>query len=84
MSYRRFIKPVLVLSVFAIIFYYTHFHLDIRPADIRDFVLSFGWWGPFVFALVYIIGPLVFFPTSVLSLGAGLAFGVSPGSSISS
>ncbi|SIS45312.1 TVP38/TMEM64 family protein [Salimicrobium flavidum] len=79
MSYRRFIKPVLFLAAFGIIFYFTHFHFNIRPADIRDFVLSFGWWGPFVFLLIYIIGPLVFFPTSVLSLGAGLAFGVWPG-----
>ncbi|SDJ13974.1 TVP38/TMEM64 family protein [Salimicrobium halophilum] len=79
MTPRRFLKISLILAVFATIFYFTHFHFNIRPSDIRDFVLSFGWWGPFIFLLIYTIGPLIFFPTSVLSLGAGLAFGVWPG-----
>lgn len=73
------IKITSILVLFGIVSYTTHFHLEIRPADIRDFILSFGWWGPLVFFFLYTIGPLIFFPTSVLSLGAGLAFGVFPG-----
>ncbi|EPE63489.1 TVP38/TMEM64 family protein [Exiguobacterium sp. SH3S2] len=75
----RPLKISLMLVLFGTIFYITHFHYELRPSDVRDIVLSFGWWGPLVFFLIYAIGPLVFLPTSVLSLGAGLAFGVWPG-----
>lgn len=75
----RPLKISLMLVLFGTIFYITHFHFELRPSDIRDIVLSFGWWGPVVFFLIYAIGPIVFLPTSVLSLGAGLAFGVWPG-----
>lgn len=75
----RWLKITLFLIVFGIMFYITHFQYDLRPTDIRDLVLSFGWWGPLLFILLYAIGPVAFLPTSVLSLGAGLAFGVWPG-----
>lgn len=75
----RPLKISLMLALFGTIFYITHFHYELRPADVRDIVLSFGWWGPLIFMLIYAIGPIIFLPTSVLSLGAGLAFGVWPG-----
>lgn len=75
----RWLKLSLMLTLFGSIFYVTHVHYELRPSDVRDFVLSFGWWGPVVFFLIYAIGPIIFFPSSVLSLGAGLAFGVWPG-----
>ncbi|WP_445002515.1 TVP38/TMEM64 family protein [Exiguobacterium alkaliphilum] len=75
----RSIKLGLFLVLFGIMFYITHVHYELRPSDIRDLVLSFGWWGPLLFILIYAVGPIIFLPTSVLSLGAGLAFGVFPG-----
>lgn len=75
----RWLKTTIFLIVFGVLFYMTHFHYELRPSDIRDLILSFGWWGPFLFILLYAIGPIAFLPTSVLSLGAGLAFGVWPG-----
>ncbi len=75
----RWLKLSLLLTLFGSLFYLTHFHYELRPSDVRDVVLSFGWWGPLVFILIYAVGPLIFLPTSVLSLGAGLAFGVWPG-----
>lgn len=75
----RRLKLSLLLILFGSLFYLTHFHYELRPSDVRDVVLSFGWWGPLVFILIYAVGPLIFLPTSVLSLGAGLAFGVWPG-----
>ncbi|PBB06962.1 TVP38/TMEM64 family protein [Salimicrobium humidisoli] len=78
-SKSQWLKIILVLSLFLTAAYITHFRLDLGPSDIRDFILSFGWWGPFVFFLIYTAGPLIFLPTSVLSLGAGLLFGVWPG-----
>lgn len=75
----RPLKLGLMLAVFGTIFCITHFYYELRPSDVRDIVLSFGWWGPVVFFLIYAIGPVIFLPTSILSLGAGLAFGVWPG-----
>ncbi len=75
----RRLKLSLLLMLFGSLIYLTHFHYELRPSDVRDVVLSFGWWGPLVFILIYAVGPLIFLPTSVLSLGAGLAFGVWPG-----
>lgn len=75
----RPLKLGLMLAVFGTIFYITHFQYELRPSDVRDIVISFGWWGPVVFFLIYAIGPVIFLPTSILSLGAGLAFGVWPG-----
>lgn len=75
----RWLKITLFLLVFGTLFYITHFHYELRPSDIRDIVLSFGFWGPLFFIFLYAIGPVAFLPTSVLSLGAGLAFGVWPG-----
>ncbi|WP_147803285.1 TVP38/TMEM64 family protein [Alkalicoccus halolimnae] len=76
---RLWIKIILSLLIFGTVAYITHSYYDISPQAIREFILSFGWWGPVVFFFIYTIGPLVFLPTSVLSLGAGLAFGVWPG-----
>ncbi|MFC3525237.1 alkaline phosphatase [Marinococcus halophilus] len=75
----RWFKVIFILLAFGAAFYITHFYFEVSPTDIRKFVLSFGWWAPVIFFVVYMIGPFVFFPTSVLSLGAGLAFGVWPG-----
>jgi uncharacterized membrane protein YdjX (TVP38/TMEM64 family) len=44
-------------------------------ADFVEWVRGLGWWGPLVFGLVYAVTALVI-PGSVLTLGAGFAFGV--------
>lgn len=46
-----------------------------RPEVIRDTVQGFGTLAPLVFIGIYTVGPLLFFPGSVLSIAAGLAFG---------
>lgn len=44
-------------------------------ADLRAWVAGFGAWGPVLYVLLYAIGPVLFFPGSVLTLGAGAIFG---------
>jgi uncharacterized membrane protein YdjX (TVP38/TMEM64 family) len=44
-------------------------------ADFIDWVRGLGWWGPLVFGLFYAVAALVI-PGSLLTLGAGFAFGV--------
>jgi uncharacterized membrane protein YdjX (TVP38/TMEM64 family) len=50
-------------------------------ADFVDWVRRLGWWGPLVFGLVYAVAGLVI-PGSLLTLGAGFAFGVGLGTAV--
>jgi uncharacterized membrane protein YdjX (TVP38/TMEM64 family) len=43
--------------------------------DFVGWVRGLGWWGPLVFGVVYAVAALLV-PASVLTLGAGFAFGV--------
>lgn len=43
--------------------------------DIRRWVMSFGVWAPLIYVGVYTIRPLLFFPTLLLNLSAGVLFG---------
>ncbi|WP_281976259.1 TVP38/TMEM64 family protein [Halobacillus litoralis] len=63
----------------SIIIYLIHFRWDITPNDIQGFITSFGWISPFIFIFAYVIGPFIMFPSSVLSMSAGLAYGIWPG-----
>ncbi|MGL5082760.1 MAG: TVP38/TMEM64 family protein [Microcoleaceae cyanobacterium] len=45
-----------------------------------DWVANLGAWGPLVFILIYIVATVLFLPGSLLTLGAGVLFGVVPGS----
>ncbi|KGX89872.1 TVP38/TMEM64 family protein [Pontibacillus marinus] len=76
---RKWLKPIIVLLLFLTLAYIVRFEFDITPSNIKNFILSFGWWSPFIFFIIYAIGPFVFFPTSILSLAAGIAYGVFPG-----
>ena len=48
------------------------------PERIRSYVLSFGWWAPIVYFLLY-AQPVVPLPASVMLMAAGLAFGLGVG-----
>ncbi|WP_018924766.1 TVP38/TMEM64 family protein [Salsuginibacillus kocurii] len=46
-----------------------------QPELIRNWLLSFGWWAPFLYILFYTLRPLIFFPASIYAMAGGLAFG---------
>jgi uncharacterized membrane protein YdjX (TVP38/TMEM64 family) len=50
------------------------------PKIVKGEVLSWGAWGPIIYILLYAIGPSFLVPGAVMTLGAGLAFGVRWGS----
>lgn len=45
-----------------------------------DWIASLGYWGPVAFTLTYILATVLFIPGSLLTLGAGVLFGVIGGS----
>ena len=45
------------------------------PEDIRRWVTGFGVWAPLIYIGVYTVRPLLFFPTLLLNLSAGVLFG---------
>ena len=53
--------------------------VDLRPSQIRDYLVAFGWLAPLVFIVIYTVRPLILFPASILSVAGGLAFGTLPG-----
>ena len=53
--------------------------IDLRPSEVRDYSVQFGWLAPLVYIILFTFRPLILFPTSVLSVAGGLAFGTLPG-----
>ncbi|WP_058765454.1 TVP38/TMEM64 family protein [Exiguobacterium chiriqhucha] len=53
--------------------------IDLRPAEIQDYIVQFGWLAPLVYIILFTFRPLILFPTSVLSVAGGLAFGTFAG-----
>lgn len=47
-----------------------------------NWIRSAGWAGIWVFALVYVLATVFFLPGSILTLGAGFAYGVSVGTMV--
>ncbi len=50
--------------------------------DLVNWVRSAGWLGICVFALVYVLATVLFLPGSILTLGAGFAYGVGVGTAV--
>lgn len=50
-------------------------YLKITPETIRAWMISFGWIAPLLYIGLYIVRPFTLFPSSILSLAGGLAFG---------
>lgn len=78
--YRVRAKPVVwVIAGVAIVVAARYFD---APALLRmalDWIRELGPWGPVMFVLLYIVAAVLLLPGSVLTLGAGAAFGVMQG-----
>lgn len=68
-------KWLLIAASIVLIVWLSRSIFDIDANGIRRWILSFGFWAPAIYMLIYTIRPLVFFPASVLSIAGGLAFG---------
>jgi uncharacterized membrane protein YdjX (TVP38/TMEM64 family) len=72
-------KILLFITILLLLMWLSRNFFNVKPHDIRDWIVSFGIWAPIVFVVVYTIRPLILFPASILSLAAGLAFGAFEG-----
>ena len=68
-------KWLLAAAAIFLIIWLSRSVFDIDANGLRRWILSFGFWAPAIYMLIYTIRPLVFFPASVLSIAGGLAFG---------
>jgi uncharacterized membrane protein YdjX (TVP38/TMEM64 family) len=69
-----FLGVVAATGLFALWRAQRGFHF--APDGLRDWVLAYGRWAPIVFTSAFVLRPFVFFPSTLLFLAGGLAFGV--------
>lgn len=72
---QHFSKIMLVLCVLLLFVLFNEVFLDVDPGFIRRWLLSWGWWAPLIFLIMFVIRPFTFFPASLLAITGGLAFG---------
>ncbi|MEM9481371.1 MAG: TVP38/TMEM64 family protein [Verrucomicrobiota bacterium] len=75
MSSRRKIVTFGVIAV-ALIVSAIVFDLQAMLGTALDWIESLGFWAPLVFIIIYSLATVLFIPGSVLTIGAGLLFGV--------
>ena len=80
----RFIFKLLliILVVFLLLAGIKYFHVQELLKKVLSWVADLGPWGPLIYILVYILACVLFIPGSILTLGAGVLFGVIKGSII--
>lgn len=73
---------LIILVVFLLLAGIKFFHVQELLRRVLSWVADLGAWGPLIFILIYIFACVFFIPGSILTLGAGVLFGVIKGSII--
>jgi uncharacterized membrane protein YdjX (TVP38/TMEM64 family) len=73
---------LIILVVFLLLAGIKYFHVQELLKKVLSWVADLGPWGPLIYILVYILACVFFIPGSILTLGAGVLFGVIKGSII--
>jgi len=80
---RKKIKKYLIIFfvalIFGLLFYYFKNSPFFQIDYIKTYIDSLGFWGPLVFALIYIVITLVGISAAALTIMAGIIFGVGKG-----
>lgn len=79
-SRQRLINVTLIVLAVGILatlagFYFSQCEENVCPS-IQQFVQSFGTWAPLIFAVLYVLASPIPFVSTVLSVTAGLVFGI--------
>jgi len=75
MNKRQLAKWLIAAVAVLAIVWLSRSVFDVDANSIRNWILSFGFWAPLIYIVIYTVRPLIFFPASVLSIAGGLAFG---------
>lgn len=73
------IRSLVFFMLFITIAWFARKQFDLSTDGMRTYILSSGTIGPLILIDLYCIGPILAFPTSVLSLAAAFTYGVWPG-----
>ena len=77
---RGVLKPAIILVALIIIIEATrYFGFDTRLSQLKLWILSLGFWGPFVFAIIYAVSVTALVPGSAMTIAAGALFGTIKG-----
>jgi len=75
-----YVKPLILVTALGIAVYTAHvLGFGGTIAGLRDFISSFGFWGPAVFVLIYAVAVTALVPGSVMTIAAGALFGATRG-----
>ncbi|TLS36432.1 TVP38/TMEM64 family protein [Pseudalkalibacillus caeni] len=72
---KSIFKMMLFIVGIILLFWIIKEGLNVRPEEMRGWILSFGMYAPLIYVGLFFIRPLVFFPASIYSIAGGLAFG---------
>jgi len=73
---------LIILVVFLLLAGIKYFHVQELLKKLLSWVADLGTWGPLIYIVIYILACVFFIPGSILTLGAGVLFGVIKGSII--
>src|SRR5262249_47321458 len=80
---QALVQPKVILALTAIVLLIVlgrHFHLGELFGELLDRIRDVGPLAPIIFVMLYILGAVLFIPGSILTIGAGVLFGVVRGS----
>ncbi|NGP46453.1 TVP38/TMEM64 family protein [Bacillaceae bacterium SIJ1] len=72
---KRLIQSFVIVFVLGVLLWLNDTYFKWSPDTIQAWLQSRGAWGPIIFIVLYTLRPLVLFPSSVMAVTAGLAFG---------
>lgn len=75
MKKNAVLKITAIAALITLLVWFNQTFLKLSPVQIRTWILSFGWWAPLLYIVLYAVRPVILFPASLLSLAGGLAFG---------
>lgn len=71
---------IAAIALAALIMLAKQFNVQALLIGLLDWIENLGVWGPIIFIGLYIVATIFFLPGSILTLGAGVVFGVIRGS----
>lgn len=76
MDKRKLAKKIgIIIFIIGVFIWLNRTFFDIPPKEIRNWVMSFGWIAPGMYLVIFAFRPFVLFPSSLLGVVGGLAFG---------